>query len=171
MSNPIQKLPPHDINAEEAVIASLMVDGDAIAKVRPILCPDDFFREKNAWAYDGCLALFGRGEAINQITLAHELARRGRLEELGGVAYLSQLVADLPTPIGVESYAQIVRRDATYRRLINAAGEITRLAYEAGPDLDGVLARAEELVGSLRANGGAVRGGVVKPGCRRPIEL
>ena len=63
-----------------------MVDGDAIFKVRPSR-PEDFFREKNGWAYEACLALWDRGEAINQMTVAHELARRGRLEELGGVAY------------------------------------------------------------------------------------
>lgn len=145
-----EKLPPHDVDAEEAVIASLLVDGEAIFKVAPILRPEDFFREKNVWAYDACLALWERGEAINQITLAHELARRGRLEELGGVAYLSRLVTELPTPLGVEYYAQIVQRDAVYRRLIDAAGKIERLAYQGGPDLSATISRAEALLAEVR---------------------
>jgi replicative DNA helicase len=145
-----ERLPPHDVEAEEAVIASLLVDGEAIFKVAPLLQPGDFFREKNAWAYDACLALWGRNEAINQITLAHELARRGRLEEMGGVAYLSQLVADLPTPLGVEYYAQIVQRDAVYRRLIDASQRIQQMAYQGGPDQAALLARAEGLLAAVR---------------------
>ena len=150
MAIALEKLPPHDVDAEEAVIASLLVDGEAIFRVAPILHPDDFFREKNVWAYDACLALWDRGEAINQITLAHELARRGRLEELGGVAYLSQLVTELPTPLGVEYYAQIVQRDAVYRRLIDAAGKITQLGYQGGADLGAALSRAEGLLAAVR---------------------
>jgi replicative DNA helicase len=150
MAIAVEKLPPHDIDAEEAVIASLLVDGEAIFKVAPILRPEDFFREKNVWAYDACLTLWERGEAINQITLAHELARRGRLEELGGVAYLSQLVTELPTPLGVEYYAQIVQRDAVYRRLIDAAGKITQLGYQGGADLGATLSRAEGLLATVR---------------------
>ena len=150
MAIAVEKLPPHDIDAEEAVIASLLVDGEAIFKVAPILRPEDFFREKNHWAYDACLTLWDRGEAINQITLAHELARRGRLDELGGVAYLSQLVTELPTPLGVEYYAQIVQRDAVYRRLIDAAGKITQVGYQGGADLSAALAHAEGLLAAVR---------------------
>jgi len=146
----VEKLPPHDIDAEEAVIASLLVDGDAIFKVAPILRPEDFFREKNYWAYEACVTLWERGEAINQITLAHELARRGRLEELGGVTYLSRLVTELPTPLGVEYYAQIVQRDAVYRRLIDAAGKINHLGYQGGADLGATLAHAEGLLAAVR---------------------
>ena len=145
-----EKLPPHDVEAEEAVIASVLVDGEAIFKVAPVLQPGDFFREKNAWAYDACLALWGRSEAINQITLAHELARRGRLEEMGGVAYLSQLVAELPTPLGVEYYAQIVQRDAVYRRLIDASQRIQQMAYQGGPDQATLMSRAEGLLAAVR---------------------
>jgi len=154
MAIAVEKLPPHDVDAEEAVIASLLVDGDAIFKVAPILRPEDFFREKNVWAYDACLTLWDRGEAINQITIAHELVRRGRLEELGGVAYLSQLVTELPTPLGVEYYAQIVQRDAVYRRLIDAAGKMTQLGYQGGADLGAALARAEGLLAAVRGDAG-----------------
>jgi len=143
------RLPPHDIEAEEAVIASILVDSEAIYKVAPILQPDDFFREKNAWAYEACMALWERNETINEVTVGHELARRDRLEQIGGLSYLSRLVTELPTPIGVEHYAGIVKRDAVYRRLIEAASRISQMAYGGGPDLDGTLARSENLLLSL----------------------
>lgn len=146
-----EQLPPHDIQAEEAVVASLMVDPEAIFKVAPLLRPRDFFRETNGWAYDACLALWERGEAINQVTVAHELDRRGRLEEVGGLSYLSELVLNLPTPVGVEHYAQIVKRDAVYRQMIGAAMNIAQLAYEGGPDLEAALSKAEALVYALRS--------------------
>jgi len=145
-----EKLPPHDIEAEEAVIASLLVDPEAIYKVAPKLKAEDFFREKNAWVYEACCALWDRNESINQITVAHVLARRGRLEEVGGAAYLSRLVTELPTPVGVEHYAGIVQRDSTYRKLITAAGQMAQMAYQGGPDVGQVLARAETLVAAVR---------------------
>ena len=145
-----EKLPPHDIEAEEAVIASLLVDAEAIYKVAPKLNADDFFREKNAWVYEACLALWDRSESINQITVSHELARRNRLEDVGGASYLSRLVTELPTSVGVEHYAGIVDRDATYRKLISAAGQIAQIAYQGGADVGDVLARAETLVAGVR---------------------
>jgi replicative DNA helicase len=138
------------VEAEEAVVASLLVDSEAVYRVAPILKPEDFFREKNAWAYEACLALFDRNEAINQVMVAHELARRERLEELGGAAYLSRLVAELPTAVGVEHYAQIVKRDAIYRQLVQRSAQIAQMAYQGGPDLESALTRAEGLILTLR---------------------
>jgi replicative DNA helicase len=146
-----EQLPPHDIQAEESVVASLLVDSDAVLKVAGILHTADFFREANAWAFEACLALWERNESINQVTVAHELDRRGRLEEVGGLTFLSELILNLPTPIGVEHYAQIVKRDATYRQMISAAMTIAQLAYQGGSDLDSSLAKAEALVYALRS--------------------
>ena len=145
-----EKLPPHDIEAEEAVVASLLVDPEAIYKVAPRLRAEDFFREKNAWIFEVCRALWDRRESINQITVAHELARRGQLEDIGGVSYLSRLTTELPTSVGVEHYAGIVQRDATYRKLISAAGHIAQLAYEGGADIGEVMGRAETLIAGVR---------------------
>ncbi len=146
-----EKLPPFDADAEQSVIASILVDEDAIGRVESIVQPEDFFRSQNQWCYQACLALHERGETVNQVTGAHELARMGRLDDVGGAAYLGRIVADLPTPIGVEHYAAIVRRDAQYRRLISAAGQIAQIAYQGGPDLDSAFARAENLILGIRA--------------------
>jgi replicative DNA helicase len=123
-----EKLPPHNIEAEEAVIGSLLVDPEAaILKTVISLKPEDFYREKNQWLYEGCVSLYERNEAINQITVAQEVARQGKLEEVGGVAYLSHLVSVLPTSVHVEHYAKIVHNLSVMRRLISAAGQIAAI--------------------------------------------
>jgi replicative DNA helicase len=87
-----ERLPPFDVEAEEAVIASLMVDDDAIYKVHAIIRPEDFFRDQNRWVFEACLALWERSESINQVTVAHELTRRKLLDEAGGPGFLSKVV-------------------------------------------------------------------------------
>ncbi len=145
-----EKLPPHDIEAEEAVIGSLLIDSDAIFKIVTFLAPNDFYREKNQWAYEACLSLHDRNEAINQITLANDLAQGEKLEEIGGTAYLSHLASIVPTSVHVEYYAQIVQRMAVMRRLISAGGQIAAIGYEAGQDVDAALSKAEEILFRLR---------------------
>lgn len=152
LASSLERLPPHDIEAEEAVLAALLVDTEAVYRVAPILKPEDFFREKNGWVYDACLELWNRDETINQITVAHELARREKLEDVGGQTYLADIIRRLPTAIGVEFYAQIVKRDSTYRGLIHASTAIMQMAYEAPADQEQVFARSEDLI--LRLRGG-----------------
>jgi replicative DNA helicase len=93
----LERLPPHDIEAEEAVIGSLLVDGEALDRIEDFLRPEDFFREALRWSYEACLALADRREAINTITVAHELERLGRLQEIGGSGELHRLIAQVPT--------------------------------------------------------------------------
>jgi replicative DNA helicase len=144
------KLPPFDVQAEEAVIASVLVDEDAVSRVESIVQPEDFFRDQHRWAYAAALELWSRNEPINQVTLAHELARRDKLDGAGGIPFISRIVAELPTAVGVEHYAKIVKRDAVYRTMITAGSQIVQLAYQGGPDLDGAIGRAENLVMGLR---------------------
>jgi len=145
-----EKLPPHDIDAEEAVTGSLLVDGTAIYKIATFLQPPDFYHEPSQWVYGACLSLYQRGEAINQITVAQELARQGKLEPCGGAAYLSHLISIVPTSLDIEHYAQIVYRLSVMRGLINAAGQIAAIGYEADPNVDTSLSRAEEVLFRLR---------------------
>ena len=146
-----ERLPPHDIDAEEAVIGSLLIDSDSAYKVAALLRPEDFSREKNRFCYEACLALYQRGEAINQVTVAQELARQERLEPVGGAAYLSHLLTVVPTSVHIEYYGAIVHRLAVMRRLISAAGQIAAVGYEAGPDLEASLDKAEDILYRLRS--------------------
>ena len=144
------KLPPHDIDAEEAVIGSLLIDGTAIYKIASFLNQPDFYSERNQWIYGACLSLSQRDEAINQITVAQELDRQNKLEASGGAAYLSHLISIVPTSLDIEHYAQIVYRLSAMRHLINAGSQIAAIGYEANPDVDASLSRAEDVLFRLR---------------------
>jgi len=139
------------VEAEEAVIGSLLIDGEAINRVASLIKPDDFFRERNRWCYDACLSLYQRGDAINQVTVSHELSLRERLEDVGGAAYLSHLVATVPTSVHADHYARIINRTATMRRLIGAGGDIANIGYGGAADVDSAIAQAEDLIYRIRS--------------------
>ena len=141
-----EKLPPQDIEAEEAVIGSLLIDPEAILKVATFLKPEDFFDETNQAIYQACLSLYQRNEVINQITVAHELMRQNKLGQIGGAAYLSHLISVVPTSLHVEHYAQIVSKMGVMRHLIAAAGQIAAIGYGAGPDIEANLNKAEDIL-------------------------
>jgi replicative DNA helicase len=144
------RLPPHDTDAEEAVLGSLLIDGTSIHRIAIILQPPDFHSERNSLIYGACLALYERDEAIDQITVAQELDREGKLESCGGAANLSRLIANCPTSLDIEHYAQIVYRLSIMRRLITAGDQISNIGYRADPDVDRSLNDAEDVLFRLR---------------------
>jgi replicative DNA helicase len=148
-----ENLPPHDIEAEEAVIGSLIIDPDAIFKIATFLVPEDFFDETNQVIYQACLSVHQRNEVVNQITVAHELMRQNRLEQIGGAAYLSHLLSITPTPLYVEHYARIVSNAAAMRRLIAAAGQIAAIGYAAGADVESTLNKAIDILFQVGSKG------------------
>ena len=147
-----EKLLPHSIEAEEALIGSLLIDGECIARVAPLLQPGDFYRERNQLCYDAAVALFQRDQAIDQATLAGELARTEKLDAIGGMSYLSHLVAITPTSIHSEDYAGIVSRTSMMRRLISAAARISELGYNDTDDVEGTLRQAEDALFAVRGS-------------------
>jgi replicative DNA helicase len=150
---PFEQLPPHDLEAEEAVIAAGMLPEhpDLIAQMAVFVSPSDFFREKNGWIWGAILSLFHRGETANQITVAHELAARDRLEEAGGQTYLSDVIRRLPTSLGAEFYAKIVRDAARRREVIRTTHTVSSLAYEGASDADTIIDNAQEAFVKLGA--------------------
>lgn len=140
------KLQPHNIEAEEAILGSLLIDPDAIIRVSTFLKPTDFYVERHEWVYESVLDLHERREPADLVTLSDELERRGQLTEIGGAAYLTGLINATPTSIHVEYYARIVERTAVLRRLIEAASKIAQLAYQDTEDADMVVDRAEEII-------------------------
>uniref|UniRef100_A0A540VLV8 Replicative DNA helicase n=1 Tax=Litorilinea aerophila TaxID=1204385 RepID=A0A540VLV8_9CHLR len=137
---------PANLEAERAVLGALLIDPDAIIKVANFLRPEDFFRERHAWLYEAMLALNERHEPLDFVTLVDELERRGQLEDVGGPAYITDLISTTPTAIYVDHYARIVERTAVLRRLIAAAGKIAELAYDESQDVDEVVDRAEQII-------------------------
>ncbi len=140
------KLQPHNLEAEEAVLGSLLIDPDAVIRIATFLSPADFYVERHGWLYEAIRDLHERREPADLVTLTDELERREQLEEMGGAAFLTGLINATPTSIHVEYYARIVERTAVLRRLIEAAGEIARLAYQDTEDASEVVDRAEEII-------------------------
>jgi replicative DNA helicase len=142
---PIKSVPAN-IEAERAVLGALMIDPDALIKIANFLRAEDFYRERHGWIYDAMSTLNERHEPLDFVTLTDELERRGKLEDVGGPAYLTDLISSTPTAIYVDHYARIVERTAVLRRLISAAGKIAELAYDESQDVDEVVDRAEQIV-------------------------
>ena len=150
-----ERLLPHNLEAEEAVIGSLLIDGECFLRVAPVLQPGDFYRERNQLCFAAAMALFQRNQAIDQLTLAGELSRTEKLDEVGGMAYLSHLVSITPTSAHSEEYAEIVSRTSTMRKLIGAAAQISALGYNDTDDVEGTLRQAEDALFAIRGAGQA----------------
>src|SRR5579884_1107337 len=141
-----EKTVPANVDAERAVLGSLLIDSEAIGEIASFLKPDDFYRERHRVIYAARFDLYERREPGDLITLRDELQRRGQLEAVGGVSYLTELVSDVPTATHVEHYARIVERCALMRRLIAAAGQIAEIGYDNPADVDDALDRSEQVL-------------------------
>jgi replicative DNA helicase len=146
MVTAVDRLPPHNLEAEQSVLGSLLIDRDAIIKVASNIKPDDFFHGANGTIYSAILELYNRREPTDFLTLSDELARKERLDQVGGIAYLSSLLNAVPTAVHVEYYGKIVERTAVLRRLIDAGAQIVGIGYRDGIDTDEALDLAQKAV-------------------------
>ncbi len=145
----LERLPPQNPEAEEAVLGSLLMDASAIAAVASILKPEDFYREKNATIYRTAISLSKQNRPVDFLTVSDELKRQDAYEEIGGLGYLSHLVGVVPTAVHIEHYADIVTRTATKRRLISAGTKIVQAAYDDSREVDDVLSFASEQIAGV----------------------
>ena len=141
---------PQDVAAERAVIGAILAEAGVLERVAPILVPPDFIDPRHRLLFVASLDLWDRGEVVDSVTVAAELARRGWIDEVGGQPYITNLVTELPTTVGAEHYARVVQRAATYRDMLRAAAEIGELAYRADPNVDTSLSEAMEKLYSVR---------------------
>ena len=148
-----EKLLPHDVEAEEAVLGSILIDGECLTRLVPLLKEGDFYRERNQICFDAAMALFQRDQAVDQVTLAGELQRTERLDLVGGMAYLSHLVSITPTSVHAEDYAQVISRTSNMRRLIDAGNRIVELGYGDTEDLEATMRQAEDALFTVRGAG------------------
>ncbi|WP_416376363.1 replicative DNA helicase [Thermus sp. PS18] len=134
------RIPPHNLEAEQSVLGAILLDSDVLDELEGLLpSPEAFYAEAHRKIYAAMQALRSQGKPVDLVTLAEELSRRGELEALGGVSYLVQLSEATPTAAYAEHYARIVAEKWTLRKLIQAAGEAMRLAYEEAGSLDEIL--------------------------------
>ena len=141
---------PYDHEAEAAVIGGLLIDGEALHRVLPLIKAEDFHRARNQFCFDACVAVSQRGDAVDQITVARELQQRDRLEEVGGLPYLGQLIADTPTSVNVEFYAGIVADTAAKRRIIDAGNRIAQIGYADSGDAEDTMRQAVDVLFSVQ---------------------
>ena len=153
MTTYAEKLLPHDVEAEEAVLGSILIDGECLTRLVPLLKEGAFYRERNQLCFDAALSLFQRDQAVDQVTLAGELARTEKLVLAGGMAYLSHLVSITPTSVHAEDYAQVISRTSSMRRLIDAGNRIIDLGYADTEDLEAIMRQAEDALFTVRGTG------------------
>lgn len=147
--NLIEKIPPQNIEAEQALLGCLLIDKEAIIKVGEILRPDDFYKEAHTLIYQTMLELFEKHEPIDILSVANRLEEKNLLETIGGRSYLVSLANTVPTSAHVVSYAEIIRKKSTLRKLIQAAAEITDLAFKEDEEIEKILDRAEAKIFSI----------------------
>jgi replicative DNA helicase len=139
-----EKITPQNLEAEQSLLGSLLIDKDAVIRVADIVRSEDFYKESHGIIYEAILDLFARHEPIDILSLTSKLEEHGKLEQIGGRSYLMTLTNSVPTASHVVHYANIVQKKATLRRLLIAAGEITSLGYNEEEEVENVLDRAEQ---------------------------
>lgn len=139
----IEKLTPHNIEAEQSFLGSLLLDKEAMVKVADMLVPDDFYLDKHRRIFEAMLDLYRRSMPIDLLSLGSRLGDKGELESIGGRSELMSLANATPTAAHVVHYAEIIQKKSTLRRLLIAAQEITALGYEQAEDVEVLLDAAE----------------------------
>ncbi len=146
----IDRLPPQNIEAEQSVLGSLLIDKDAIIKIADFLTPNDFYKDIHCQIYSALLDLYENREPSDILGLSARLEEKGQLEKIGGRSYLTSLANSVPTASHVIHYAKIVQKKAVLNRLIRAATEIIQMGYEEGEEnLQRLLDRAESKLFSV----------------------
>ncbi|MDQ3549171.1 MAG: replicative DNA helicase [Chloroflexota bacterium] len=146
MMQAVDRLPPHNLEAEQSVLGSLLIDRDAVIRIASYVKSSDFYRSAHGLIYEAILTLYNKREPTDLITLVDELRRTGRLDDAGGETYLTELIAAVPTAVHVEYYGRIVERTATLRRLISAGTEIVDIGYTEAMDIEQALDGAERAI-------------------------
>ena len=142
----VVKVPPHDLEAEQAIIGSMLTDRDAVISAIEILKEEDFYREDNKAIYTAILNLYNRAEPIDIITVKSELESMGKFEQVGGLEYLAELPEKVPTTANAMKYIKIVEEKSTLRRLIKTANEIIELGYSPTEDVEDIMEGAEKKI-------------------------
>ena len=140
------RVPPHDLEAEKAVIGAMLVSETAVSAVAERLTAEDFYSEVHRIIYGAMTRLFARGDPIDQLTLTNELRSIGEFEKVGGRAYVFQIVESVPTAANAARYADIVRGKALLRDIIDVGSRITEDAFGEPEDVSRALDAAEQLI-------------------------
>ncbi len=137
---------PHSRESEEAVLGAILINPEAYYDVAQFLKPEDFYIHRNKWIWEAMVNLFEQRTPLDMLTISEELERNGYLAELGGPAYLTSLINNVPTSMHAEAYGRVVEETAIRRRMIEAANQIVKVAYKEEMTIDTVIDEAEKAV-------------------------
>lgn len=153
MSN--QKVPPHDLDAETSLLSALLIDPDAIIKIADVVHPESFYDPANKTVYAAIEALYEKRQPIDAVTLADQLKKMKKLQEIGGAAHLAELSSVLSTAANVVEYAKVVSDAAIKRRLITIAGEMSEKAFDPSVEASDAMDIAEQHVFAISQDSGS----------------
>lgn len=142
----ITRIQPHSVESEQSILGSILLDKDAIITVAETITPTDFYKDAHRIIYESMMALNNKNEPIDMVTLTDELRKRGYLDDIGGVTYLTSLSTIVPTTSNVKYYADIVKEKSVLRQLIKASNDIINLGYGSGESAENVLDFAEKKI-------------------------
>lgn len=140
-----ERVPPQNLEAEQSVLGAMLIDREAVIAVSHKLVPEDFYSDRHQHLFAAMVSIYNRGEPVDPITVQDELTKTGRLEEVGGLTYLTSLINLVPTTANVLQYAEIVEEKATLRRLQTAARRIVDECYTT-EDVESTLQEAEKSI-------------------------
>jgi replicative DNA helicase len=146
------RIPPHSIEAEQSVIGSIIMDSEATTVASEILRARDFYRKDHEMIYEAIMDLYTSGTPVDLITIQNRLEEKGVLEQVGGISYLAELAASVPTSAHIKQYAKIVETKATLRRLIKASNEISAKSFQGEEDLLDIISFAEKQIFDIAEN-------------------
>ncbi len=147
-----ERMAPHSVESEEAILGSIIMNPDTLHDVIGFLKPDDFFIVRNQWVYEAFLSLNRQQMPIDYTTVCEELRHQERLEEIGGMAYITYLLNHMGTWMYAEAYGRLVQRAAIRRRMLSAASDIAQLAHDETLDIEQVLSKAEASLSGVRTD-------------------
>ncbi|GFI62084.1 replicative DNA helicase [Clostridiales bacterium] len=148
----LQRKMPHDADAEQAVLSSILMDKDAASEAFETLKAEDFYSPENRAVFEAALQLYSRGEPIDVVTVKNRLEENGVFTEIGGVETLANIASAVGSSVNVRSYAKIVEEKAVLRRLIKLSGDISEISYKAGDDVNTILDKAEKGIFDVMQN-------------------
>ena len=142
----LQRIPPHDIEAEQAVLGSMLTDKDAVVSAIEVLKEEDFYRDDNKTIFRAIMDLYIAGDSIDVITTKDELTSMNKLDAVGGLEYLVSLPDKVPTTANVEKYVKIVEEKSLLRDLIKSANEMINMGYAQNEEIEQIMDGAEKKI-------------------------
>ena len=145
----MEYMPPQDIEAEKAVLASCLIDQTAALEATEKLKPENFYREDHKIIFDAMISLMSRSENIDPVLVVDELKKTKKLNKTLGLEYLIDIIDTLPTSANIEQYINIVKEKYELRTIINAANEMQKLAYDESEEVSTILANVQDIIFNL----------------------